>query len=231
MGFPAELLRIVDRPQVWILAGRPGMGKTELVAQIAENVQSQNGAPAVVLQAKPDGSGLRAVPAIVPLTPRSDDSWADRPRYWIDVTFKAVEKGSEQEMLTEILDQCREAWDPVLIVMDTYQSVLPAGVQSALQDRCITVLKDWSRSQRVSLLVLSQANPRPEDSSEFAPEPEDVRLPASQVKQADSLLLLDCEDHYHKGERGYRPTGVKTVFVICRDSEGYRVRVPGRNQK
>lgn len=103
--------------------------------------------------------------------------------------------------------------------MDSYQSVVPAGVQAALQDNCISVLRDWSRSHRVSLLSLSQANPRPEDSPGFAPEPEYLRLSLSQVEQADTVLLLHREDPYRRGESDYRATGITEIVIRNRGSD------------
>ncbi len=209
---------IITEPQIWLLAARPGMGKSHFALSILADAARRSRSPCLLLKS-PRG-GTPATPELVEITAsvegRSANGGNDmEPAAAAQPLISKARSvpSSPQDLVAVLAREAANRQSPV-IGIDTIQSVAPPASGPIMWVDMLQQLQRLTRSDGVSLLVLSQADARPESYGSFRPTRQDIRLPTKGVGLADLVLLLHCEDHYWKGDAEYRPTASTDIFIF-----------------
>ena len=205
----------MQRGELIIIAGRPGMGKTSFALNIAENVALKNKLPVAVFSLEMTGEQL--VQRLLSSTSRVDQGKikrGDLTHAEMDDLYLAVDElrnapihiaespGINVIDLRARVRRLREQLgDLGLIVIDYVQ--IMSSLREGRNSNRASELADISRSLKalaleigVPILLLSQLNRDVENRQDKRPNIADLRESGALEQDADIILLLYRDDYY-----------------------------------
>jgi len=219
-----------------IIAGRPSMGKTSLVLNIAEHigVEERKGVGIFSLETGRQQLAERF------LCSRSE------------IDAQLVRKGMlSTEHYQKLVESCGELSEAPIYIDDT-AGLTPLELRgkarrlvSQYDVRCIIVdylqlmhlgtarvesrqqeitaisryIKHLARELNIPIVVLSQLNRAPEGREGHRPRMSDLRESGSIEQDADVVMLLQREDYYRKNEPDFEPDN-KVELIIAKQRNG-----------
>jgi replicative DNA helicase len=229
-----------------IIAGRPSMGKTSLVLNIAEHIGVIEKAPVAIFSLETGRQQL------------AERFLCSRSK----TDAQKVRKGMlDTEHYEALRDACGEMSEAPIYIDDT-SSLTPLELRAKARRlksqrgiRCIIVdylqlmhlgtsrvesrqqeittisryLKALARELNIPVVVLSQLNRSPEGREGHRPRMSDLRESGSIEQDADVVMLLHREDYYHRseGEKDYKPDNTAEL-IIAKQRNGPTGTVPLR---
>lgn len=219
----------LHRGELWILAGRPGVGKSSLAQQIAVAVASGGGRVLFVsAEMSREAVGLRALSAESGVdgrrlrgAPRATErDWDDLSRAIgaIGRYGPSVHVDTTSRTMEAVVAQARRlhAQQPLsLVVVDHLQHLRSEGRNEnrnqAVGDMA-TAAKDLSTALECCVLCLSQLN-RQAPSEKRRPRPSDLRDSGVIEQVADTVILMHREEDAPPGDP------VNLIFAKHRNGE------------
>jgi replicative DNA helicase len=207
----------LQRGELIIIAGRPGMGKTSFALNIAENIALKNKMPVAIFSL--EMPGVQLVQRMLSSCARVDQSVMKRG----DVTHDDMDKifVAMNELKTapihiadasgiNVIDlraRARRLCDRVgklgVIVID-YVQIMP-GIHSGSNSNRAQEIAEISRSLKtlaleldVPIILLSQLNREVESRTDKRPNISDLRESGALEQDADIILLLYRDDYYNR---------------------------------
>ena len=215
-----------------VIAGRPSMGKTSLVLNIAEHIGVIEKIPVAIFSLEMGRQQLAE-------------------RFLSSVTgidAQLVRKGMlSTEHYRKLVEACGTFSEATIYIDDTagltplelrakarrlksrhkirciivdYLQLMHMGVKSieSRQQEITTIsryIKALARELNVPVVVLSQLNRSPEgrESTGHKPRMSDLRESGSIEQDADVVMLLHREDYYRKNEDGYEPNNTAELII------------------
>ncbi len=204
----------MQRGELIIIAGRPGMGKTSFALNIAENVALKNKLPVVVFSLEMTGEQL--VQRLLSSCSRVDQSAikrGDLTHEDMDNLYLAVDELRNAPIhiaespginVIDLRARVRRLKDQIgdlgLIVIDYVQIMSALGGRNSNR---ASELAEISRSLKalaleigVPILLLSQLNRDVENRQDKRPNIADLRESGALEQDADIILLLYRDDYY-----------------------------------
>ncbi len=213
-----------------IVAGRPSMGKTAFVLNIAEHLGVDERAPVAFFSLEMgkqqlaerllcSRSGVKA--DLVRKGMLSDDhyrklldacsAYYEAPIY-IDDT-----PGISPLELRAKARRLKHQYGIRCIVVDYLQLMNGGGGRMESRQQEITTIsrhtKALARELEVPIVMLSQLNRAAEGREGHRPRMSDLRESGSIEQDADVIMLLHREDYYHQGEEEYEENNVAEVII------------------
>ncbi len=213
-----------------IIAGRPSMGKTALVLNMAEHIGIVEKIPLAVFSLEMGRqqlaerflcsySGVDA--QLVRKGMLSTEHYqklveacgviSEAPIYIDDTSaLTPLELRAKSRRL-------RSAYGIQCVLVD-YLQLMHVGASKieSRQQEISTIsryLKSLARELNVPVVVLSQLNRAPEGREGHRPRMSDLRESGSIEQDADVVMLLHREDYYHRGEDGYEPDNTAEIII------------------
>ena len=110
-----------------------------------------------------------------------------------------------------------------LIIIDYLQLMQGEGVRGENRVQEISYisrsLKALARELNVPVLAVSQLSRAVEWRASHMPQLSDLRESGSIEQDADVVMLLHCEDYFHRGEPDYQPSNV-TELIVAKQHNG-----------
>jgi len=162
-----------------ILAGRPSMGKTSLVLNIAEHIGVIEKAPVAIFSLETGRQQL-----------------AER--------FLCSFSETDAQKVRAKARRLKSRHDIRCIIVDYLQLMHLGGKVESRQQEITTIsryIKALARELNIPVVVLSQLNRAPEGREDHRPRMSDLRESGSIEQDADVVLLLHREDYYRRSER------------------------------
>lgn len=205
----------LQRGELIIIAGRPGMGKTSFALNIAENVTLINGLPVAVFSLEMTGEQL--VQRLLSSVAGVDQSSIKRGNLSLeqmDKLYIAVNKLKSAQIhiaetpginVIDLRSRARRLKDQLgslgLIVIDYVQ--IMSGLRDNKNSNRAQEIADISRSLKalalelnVPVILLSQLNREVESRHDKRPNIADLRESGALEQDADIILLLYRNDYY-----------------------------------
>ena len=201
----------LDRGRYYVIAGRPGMGKSTLARQITENVGIAGGVSLYCSQEMPGEEVMTSVLSSVGRIDRgkmrdvalSSSDWENlsfalgqvsNSKLFIDeqssLTFEAVATKARQVQ--------REAGGLDLIAIDYLQLMSGSGENRNMElTKLSQGIKKLAMSLDVPVLVLSQLNRQVESRANKRPMLSDLRESGAIEQDADAVLGIYRDEHYN----------------------------------
>ena len=207
----------LQRGELIIIAGRPGMGKTSFALNIAENIALKNKMPAAVFSL--EMPAVQLVQRMLSSCARVDQSVIKRG----DVTHDDMEKifiamnelksapihiaETSGINVIDLRARARRLSDRVgklgVIVIDYVQ--IMSGINSGSNSNRAQEIAEISRSLKtlaieldVPIILLSQLNRDVESRTDRRPNISDLRESGALEQDADIILLLYRDDYYNR---------------------------------
>jgi len=209
-----------------IAAGRPSMGKSAFALVVGLNAAAQGtGVLVMSLEMSQDAIGQRimSMQSGVPMSKirrrvLTDDDFASigtaveasgaLPFHICDMP------GSTIEQIKAMARRQCERNEIGLVIIDYLQLIQARGAKRYEQVTAISAgMKDLARELRMPVLVVSQLNRAPEQTSSHTPRMSDLRDSGAIEQDADLILLIHREDYYHLEDKEYEPTHTADVIV------------------
>lgn len=212
---------------MYVLAARPGMGKTTLALNIADRVAKNTG-PVLFVSLEMDLEQLEAkrlskecgVPSNRLLMHRLNDYESQRmaeaamelhqlPTY-IDRKDRAT--------VADILTKARKVKNLTMVIIDYLGIITPEDRgKSASRYEYVTEIsgsiKAMARRLKVPVLVLAQLNRASESRSDHRPQLSDLRDTGAIEQDADGVLFIHREGYYDGGELNRYAPEPMTIIV------------------
>jgi replicative DNA helicase len=215
--------------EMLIVAGRPSMGKTTFVLNIAEHMAIHDKIPVAIFSLEM-GKQMLAERFLCSVS---------------SVDAQLVRKGMlNTEHYQRLVEACGTLSEAPILIDDT-SSLTPLELRAKarrmknLYDiQCIMVdylqlmhmgtkvesrqqevstmsryLKGLARELQVPVVVLSQLNRGAEGREGHRPRMSDLRESGSIEQDADVIMLLHREDYYHRGDHDYENNGTAEVII------------------
>lgn len=222
----------LQRGELIIVAGRPGMGKTSFALNIAENVAIQNNMPVAVFSL--EMPGLQLVQRMLSSRARVDSSAMKKGHLThdeMDRIFVAMNELKTAPIhiaestginVIDLRARARRLSDKVgqlgLIVIDYVQ--IMSGFNSGPNSNRVQEIGEISRSLKtlaleleVPIILLSQLNRDVENRTDKRPNIADLRESGALEQDADIILLLYREEYYSKDKDDLSIKGKAEVNV------------------
>ena len=212
-----------------IIAGRPSMGKTSLVLNIAEHVGVEQRIPVAVfslemgrqqlaerflcsnseVDAQLVRKGILSTEHYEKLV-EACGTFSEAPIFIDDTsTLTPLEVRAKARRLKSMHDiQC--------IMVDYLQLMHLGGRIESRQQEITTIsryLKGIARELNIPVVVLSQLNRSPEGREGHRPRMSDLRESGSIEQDADVVMLLHREDYYHRDGKDYEPNNTAELII------------------
>jgi len=220
----------LQKGEMIIVAGRPSMGKTSFVLNIAENVGVNDKTPIAIFSLEMGRYQLaerflcsnskvdsQAVRRGLLATEHYQDLIAacgvlsEAPIY-IDDTA-----GLTPLELRAKARRLKSQYDIQCVMVDYLQLMnLGTGRSESRQQEITTIsryLKALARELEIPVIVLSQLNRAAESRDDHRPRMSDLRESGSIEQDADVIMLLHRDDYYHRGESEYENTNIAEVII------------------
>ena len=231
-----ELTSGFQAGEMIILAGRPSMGKTSILLNIAEHMAVTDGHPVAIFSMEMSREQLahRFLASHARFNLRqmrrgaiSDEAWTHLQAA-ADNLHKAPVYVDDSPLLTPLqlrakARRLKAAYDVKCVLVDYLQLMTYGGGRSTARHEQITEIsrsiKALARELGIPVVCAAQLNRGPADRPTHRPRISDLRESGSIEQDADVVTLLHNEDYYHQGEEGYVPTGV-TELIVAKQRNG-----------
>ncbi|MFP4355162.1 MAG: replicative DNA helicase [Phycisphaerae bacterium] len=218
-----------------ILAARPSMGKTSLLMNMAEYISVIDKKPIAFFSL--EMSSQQIVQRMLSSFARYDMQRMRRgmigPEDWTQLQMAADDLQQapfhvDDTALLTILElrakarRLKTAYDIQAIFIDYLQLMSYSGRANSRQEQISETsrgIKALARELNVPVICAAQLNRGPADRPSHVPRMSDLRESGSIEQDADVIMLLHCEDYYHRGETDYTPSGT-TDLIIAKQRNG-----------
>jgi len=200
-----------------ILAGRPSMGKTSLVLNIAEHIGVIEKAPVAIFSLE---TGRQQLAERFLCSFSETDAQKVRKGMLDTEHYEALRDAcgelseapiyiDDTSLLTPLelrakARRLKSRHDIRCIIVDYLQLMHLGGKVESRQQEITTIsryIKALARELNIPVVVLSQLNRAPEGREDHRPRMSDLRESGSIEQDADVVLLLHREDYYRRSER------------------------------
>ncbi len=230
-----ELTAGFQNSEMIIVAARPSMGKTSFLLNLAEHMS--------VVEQKPVGffslemSKEQIAQRLLAAHSRFDLRRMRRgnisPEDWTKLQLAAGDleqapmfvDDSPELTILQLRGKARRlkaAHDIRCVFVDYMQLMSYAGRADNRQQQIAEIsrgLKALARELEVPVIAAAQLNRGPADRETHRPRMRDLRESGSIEQDADVVMLLHCEDYFHRGEPNYLPTNI-TELIVAKQRNG-----------
>ncbi|MBP9742823.1 MAG: replicative DNA helicase [Burkholderiales bacterium] len=210
----------LQRGELVIIAGRPGMGKTSFALNIAENIALKNKLPVAIFSLEMTGEQLvQRLLSSVALVDQGSIKRGDLSHDEMDKLFLAMDELRSAPVhiaetpginVIDLRARVRRLKDQLgdlgLIVIDYVQ--IMSGIRESKNSNRAQEIADISRSLKslalelnVPILLLSQLNREVESRQDKRPNIADLRESGALEQDADIILLLYRDSYYNKDSK------------------------------
>ena len=230
-----ELTSGFQSGEMVIMGARPSMGKTSLLLNIAEHMAVTDKNPVAIFSLEMSKEQLthRLLASHARYNLRqmrrgmiSADDWtrlqlaagdlSGAPMYIDDSPMlSAIQLRAKARRL-------KAAHDIKCVLIDYLQLMTYVGRADSRQEQITEIsrsIKALARELSIPVIAAAQLNRGTEDRITHRPRMSDLRESGSIEQDAYVVLLLHCEDYYHRGEPEYLPTGL-TELIIAKQRNG-----------
>lgn len=207
-----RLINGLDEGRLYYVAGRPGMGKSILLADIARHVAIREGVPVSFfeLEMSLEELNLRMLAAEAGVNLESlqtgmasDTEWL-RLQKAVDALGAAPLEMYDDTALSMPKLEARVRYQRrvsgVRVVLVDYLQLMQANPRIEQRQEQVSEisrgLKLMARRERVAVIVAAQLNRGPEQRTDKRPQLSDLRESGSLEQDADVVILLHREDYY-----------------------------------
>jgi replicative DNA helicase len=230
-----------QKGEMIILAARPSMGKTSLLMNMAEYMAVVDRKPIAFFSL--EMSCHQIAQRMLSSHARFDMQRMRRgmidPEDWTQLQMSANDLQEcpfyiDDTALLTILQlrakarRLKSAHDIQAIFIDYLQLMSYSGRADSRQEQISEIsrgIKALARELDIPIITAAQLNRGPADRPTHVPRMSDLRESGSLEQDADVIMLLHCEDYYHRGETDYQPTGV-TELIIAKQRNGPTDNIP-----
>ncbi|MHC4982076.1 MAG: replicative DNA helicase [Planctomycetota bacterium] len=212
-----------------ILAGRPSMGKTSMLLNMAEYMGVEDGRPvaffSLEMSRRQVAQRMLAAHARFDLRRMRRGAIGDEAFTQLqnaaDPLYKTPMFIDDTALLT-ILElrakarRIKSQHDIHCLFIDYLQLMSYFGRADSRQAQISEIsrgLKALARELNIPIVAAAQLNRGPADRPGHRPRMSDLRESGSLEQDADVVMLLHNEDYYHKGEEGYVTTDVTELII------------------
>jgi len=224
-----------------VVAGRPSMGKTSLVLNMAEHIAIDQGAGVAIFSLEMGQQQLAerflcSVSGVDAQLVRKGMLSTEHYRKLVEacgVLSNAPIFIDDTSSLTPLelrakARRLKSTHDIKCIMVDYLQLMHLGGPVESRQQEITAIsryLKALARELNIPVVVLSQLNRAPEGREGHRPRMSDLRESGSIEQDADVVILLHREDYYHRSEPDYEPTNTAEL-IIAKQRNGPTGTVP-----
>ncbi len=230
-----ELTAGFQSGEMIVLAARPSMGKTSLLMNIAEYMSVIDHKPTVLfsLEMSKEQIAQRLLASHSRFDLRNMRRGRIGPEDWTKLQLSAgdleqaplfIDDAAELTIL-QLRAKARRlkaAHDIQCIFVDYLQLMSYNGRADSRQQQITEIsrgLKALARELEIPVVTAAQLNRGPADREQHRPRMSDLRESGSIEQDADVIMLLHCEDYYHRGQPDYIPTNL-TELIIAKQRNG-----------
>lgn len=230
-----ELTSGFQNGEMLVLAARPSMGKTSCLMNIAEHMAVVERKPVAMfsLEMSKEQIALRLLASYAKFDLRqmrrgmiSAEDWTklqlaagdleQSPMYIDDSsTLTALQLRAKARRL-------KAAHDIQCVFIDYLQLMSYHGRADSRQEQITEIsrsMKALARELDIPVVTAAQLNRGPADRDSHRPRMSDLRESGSIEQDADVVMLLHCEDYYHRGEPDYMNNNV-TELIVAKQRNG-----------
>jgi len=224
-----------------VVAGRPSMGKTSLVLNMAEHIAIDQGAGVAIFSLEMGQQQLAerflcSVSGVDAQLVRKGMLSTEHYRKLVEacgVLSNAPIFIDDTSSLTPLelrakARRLKSTHDIKCVMVDYLQLMHLGGPVESRQQEITAIsryLKALARELNIPVVVLSQLNRAPEGREGHRPRMSDLRESGSIEQDADVVILLHREDYYHRSEPDYEPTNTAEL-IIAKQRNGPTGTVP-----
>ena len=236
-----ELTGGLQNSEMIIVAGRPSMGKTSLLLNIAEYMAVTNKVPVALfsLEMSKQQISSRLLASYARFDLKQMRRGSIPAEDWTRLQAAAGDLHpaplyiDDSPLLTimQLRAKARRlaANRGIKAVFVDYLQLMTYGGRAESRQQEITTisrgLKALAKELEIPVVVAAQLNRGPTDRTTHVPRMSDLRESGSIEQDADVVTLLHNEDYYHRGEDGYISENV-TKLIIAKQRNGPTDIVP-----
>ncbi|MDU3680963.1 MAG: DnaB-like helicase C-terminal domain-containing protein [Flavonifractor plautii] len=196
----------------YILAARPGMGKTTFGLQVADAVAEQTG-PVLFVSLEMDAEqiGAKRLGRIAGISSDSllmgrpnEEEWARAAKLGRQLSDTPVFLNKRpQATVDDIAHMARKVRGLRLVVIDYFGLIRPTGKYRSRYESATETsgqLKALARALKVPILCLAQINRENTQRQDKRPQLSDLRDTGALEQDADGVIFLHCPYYYQNGE-------------------------------
>jgi replicative DNA helicase len=230
-----ELTAGFQKGEMIILAARPSMGKTSLLLNVAEYMAVMDNRPVALFSL--EMSRGQIAQRVLASHSRFDlrqmrrgmiasDDWTRLKVAAGDLEQSPIYIDDSAELtILQLRAKARRlaaAYGIQAVFIDYLQLMSYAGRSDSRQQQITEIsrgLKALARELDIPVIAAAQLNRGPADRDTHRPRMSDLRESGSIEQDADVVMLLHCEDYFHRGEANYVPTEV-TELIVAKQRNG-----------
>jgi replicative DNA helicase len=230
-----ELTSGFQKGEMLVLAARPSMGKTSCVLNIAEHMSVVERKPVAVfsLEMSKEQLAQRLLASHARFDLRQMRRGMISAEDWTKLQLAAgdLEQApmyiDDSPMLTALqlrakARRLKAQHDIQCVFIDYLQLMSYHGRADNRQEQITEIsrgIKALARELEVPVVCAAQLNRGPADRDSHRPRMSDLRESGSIEQDADVVMLLHCEDYYHRGEPDYMNNNV-TELIVAKQRNG-----------
>lgn len=215
--YPGELI---------FLAGRPSMGKSAAMLDMALNMTKQ-GVVALIISLEMTERALikRAICNLAAIDVTRILSGEADDFDWVELRNAAAElqerklilgsKGYTPEQVGGLIHRLKQTHNIGIVFVD-YLQLMVAGKSESRQQEITEIsrkLKAIALREYIPLVVVSQLNRQVDAREDHRPRMSDLRESGSLEQDGDLILFVYRSDYYRKNEKDFVPSGVAELIV------------------
>lgn len=212
--------------ELYILAGRPSMGKSALALDIVLNQKPETPILFSTLEMPERTLTERAVCSLSRFSRSNIINEDLSEQQWQEYYQTAIEMRNRNiiistipetpERLFALVKKIKNLHGLDIVVVD-YLQLMHSGRKKENRQQEISEisrkLKRIAQTEQVAMLVLSQLNRKPENREGHKPRLSDLRDSGSIEQDADVAMLLHREDYFRRVEPDYEPDGEASLNI------------------
>ena len=230
-----ELTSGFQKGEMLVLAARPSMGKTSCVLNIAEHMSVVERKPVAVfsLEMSKEQLAQRLLASHARFDLRQMRRGMISAEDWTKLQLAAgdLEEApmyiDDSPMLTALqlrskARRLKAQHDIQCVFIDYLQLMSYHGRADNRQEQITEIsrgIKALARELEVPVVCAAQLNRGPADRDSHRPRMSDLRESGSIEQDADVVMLLHCEDYYHRGEPDYMNNNI-TELIVAKQRNG-----------
>jgi replicative DNA helicase len=230
-----ELTSGFQKGEMLVLAARPSMGKTSCVLNIAEHMAVVERKPVAVfsLEMSKEQLAQRLLASHARFDLRQMRRGMISAEDWTKLQLAAgdLEQApmyiDDSPLLTALqlrskARRLKAQHDIQCVFIDYLQLMSYHGRADSRQEQITEIsrgIKALARELEVPVVCAAQLNRGPADRDSHRPRMSDLRESGSIEQDADVVMLLHCEDYYHRGEPDYMNNNV-TELIVAKQRNG-----------